>query len=459
MTYVALTRAAHHTVVWWAATSRQSGRKKTGLARLLFSDDPTAAAAADVDLPAAGSEAAAFRERVTARDAGEWISVVEVGPPGATPAPYRPQREPIGQANLRARRLERDLERAERRWSYTGLSKAAGHGDAETRSIEDPDDETGADSGADDEPVALPAAGASVGGALPADPTGSDGAGRVAGAEWDRPSPFEGLGAGREFGTMVHAVFELVDFESRTLGDDLRNRILADTSWRTGEDTVDRLVDALHQVVHTPLGPAFGDLTMAGLPPADRLDELHFDLPLAPEAAVPAARIGEVLERHLAGTPYGEWATGLADRLGHVQLQGVLTGSIDLVLRRPTDAGPSYSVVDYKTNNLTPAGEPHLLRHYDPSDPTVVRRAMLDTNYALQAVVYSVVLHRYLRWRQPDYDPAIHLGPVGYFFVRGMVGPDTPVEPTGGRSGVVSWKLPVGLIEELDTLLARGGAS
>ncbi len=459
MTYVALTRAAHHTVVWWAATSRQSGRKKTGLARLLFSDDLMAPASDDVIMPAAGSEAAAFRERVTGRGADEWISVVEVGPPGATPAPYRPAREPISQVNLTARRLERDLERADRRWSYTGLSKAAGHGEAETRSIEDPDDETGADSGADDETVALPAAGASVDGALPADPTGSDGASRIAGAEWDRPSPFEDLGAGREFGTMVHAVFELVDFGSKSLGDDLRNRILADTSWRTGEDTVDRLVDALQQVVRTPLGPAFGDLTMAGLPPADRLNELHFDLPLAPDAAFPAALVGEVLESHLAGTPYGEWATGISDRLGHVQLQGVLTGSIDLVLRHGTKAEPRYSVVDYKTNNLTPAGEPHLLRHYDTTDPLVLRRAMLDTNYALQAVMYSVVLHRYLRWRQPGYEPSVHLGPVGYWFVRGMVGPDTPIDPAGGRAGVVEWALPVELVVELDELLARGGAS
>ena len=460
MTYVALTRAAHHTVVWWAATSGQHGRKKTGLARLLFSDEPTAPAAADVAMPAAGGEAAAFRERVTARGADEWISVVEVGPPGARPAPYRPDRGPARSADVEARRLERNLERAERRWSYTGLSKAAGHDEAGSHGSGDPDDETGADSGADDEPVAPPAA--AIGVTSPADPTdgdGTGGTGEATGAEWDRPSPFEGLGAGREFGTMVHTVFEHVDFGSDTLGDDLRNRILVDTSWRTGEDTVDALVAALEQVVRTPLGPAFGDLTMAGLAPADRLDELRFDLPLAPESAVPAARIGEVVERHLAGTPYGEWATGLADRLGRVQLQGVLTGSIDLVLRRATDSGPSYSVVDYKTNNLTPTGEAHLLRHYDPSDPVVVRRGMLDTNYALQAVVYSVVLHRYLRWRQPGYDPAVHLGPVGYFFVRGMVGPDTPVGPNGGRAGVISWELPVGLIVELDELLARGGTS
>jgi exodeoxyribonuclease V beta subunit len=258
---------------------------------------------------------------------------------------------------------------------------------------------------------------------------------------------------------MVHSVFEHVDFRSPTLRDDLRRLIVADTSWRAGDEIVDDLTAALVEVIRTPLGEAFGGITMEQLPTGNRLDELRFDLPLAPAGAFPAARIGEVVERHLQGTPYGEWASGLADRLGRRQLQGVLTGSIDLVLRHSTDAGSRYSVVDYKTNNLTPAGEPHRLRHYDTTDPLVLRRAMLDTNYALQAVVYSVVLHRYLRWRQPGYEPAIHLGPVGYWFVRGMVGPDTPIDSAGGRSGVVTWDLPVELIVELDEVLARGGAS
>ena len=35
---------------------------------------------------------------------------------------------------------------------------------------------------------------------------------------------------------------------------------------------------------------------------------------------------------------------------------------------------------------------------------------MLRAHYVLQALLYSVALHRYLRWRQPGYDPARHLG-------------------------------------------------
>lgn len=38
--------------------------------------------------------------------------------------------------------------------------------------------------------------------------------------------------------------------------------------------------------------------------------------------------------------------------------------------------------------------------------------------------LYAVALHRLLRWWLPGYDPALHLGGIGYLFLRGMAGPD-----------------------------------
>ena len=52
---------------------------------------------------------------------------------------------------------------------------------------------------------------------------------------------------------------------------------------------------------------------------------------------------------------------------------------------------------------------------------------MIDAHYPLQALLYGVALHRFLRWRLPDYDPERHLGGALYLFVRGMCGPATPV--------------------------------
>ena len=130
--------------------------------------------------------------------------------------------------------------------------------------------------------------------------------------------------------------------------------------------------------------------------------------------------------------------------LGPQPLRGYLTGSIDLVLRL---AGPRYVVVDYKTNWLGDFDRPLTSHHYRPE---ALNQAMIAANYPLQALLYSVALHRYLRWRQPGYDPAQHLGGVLYLFLRGMCGPHTP------PSGVFSWRPPAALIEELSDLLDGG---
>jgi exodeoxyribonuclease V beta subunit len=81
---------------------------------------------------------------------------------------------------------------------------------------------------------------------------------------------------------------------------------------------------------------------------------------------------------------------------------------------------------------------------------------MADHHYPLQAVLYSVALHRFLRWRLPSYDPAVHLGPVGYLFVRGMVGERTPAVD-GRRHGVCDWSVPAAAVVALNDLLDAAG--
>ena len=79
--------------------------------------------------------------------------------------------------------------------------------------------------------------------------------------------------------------------------------------------------------------------------------------------------------------------------------------------------------------------------------------AMRHAHYPLQALLYSVALHRFLRWRQPGYSPEAHLGGVLYLFLRGMCGPETPVAD-GMPCGVFSWAPPAGLVTDLRLGLA-----
>ncbi len=191
-------------------------------------------------------------------------------------------------------------------------------------------------------------------------------------------------------------------------------------------------------MLHTPLGST--GRTLADVPAGDRLAELSFELPLAggdqPRPAASLPDVAALLRRYDLGplTPY-------ADRLEQIApavLRGFLTGSLDALLRLP---GLTYVVVDYKTNRLGP--DPLTAWHYR-SEALVAE--MLRAHYVLQALLYSVATHRFLRWREPAYDPGRSLGGVLYLFVRGMSG------PAGG--GVFEWRPPAALVTALSDLLA-----
>ena len=121
-------------------------------------------------------------------------------------------------------------------------------------------------------------------------------------------------------------------------------------------------------------------------------------------------------------------------------------------------------MVDYKTNWLgrppTPEEQaagtrPPLAAHDYRPDALV--EAMGHSDYPLQALLYAMVLHRFLRWRQPGYDPDTHLGGVLYLYLRGMCGPDTP-RYDGHPTGVFSWRPPSALVVALSDLMDGAGA-
>ena len=136
--------------------------------------------------------------------------------------------------------------------------------------------------------------------------------------------------------------------------------------------------------------------------------------------------VGPLLRRHLDGSDLLAAYPDLLDdpALAAQMLRGYLTGSIDAVLRIWREDQPRYLVVDYKTNWLGALdAETLTIGDYTPAR---MAEAMMSAHYPLQALLYAVALHRMLRWRQPGYDPAVHLGGVLYLFVRGMAGPETP---------------------------------
>ncbi|MGC5197963.1 hypothetical protein, partial [Aphanothece microscopica] len=135
--------------------------------------------------------------------------------------------------------------------------------------------------------------------------------------------------------------------------------------------------------------------------------------------------------------PGGAFGRTYASRLAELDVasRGFLTGSIDLVFRR----GERWWVADWKSNWLGDReadGRPRGCgpRHYGTA---ALQELMAANHYPLQAHLYLVALHRYLRWRLPGYAPTRHLGGYAYIFLRGVPGADPAAAEVAARGGAL----------------------
>ena len=142
--------------------------------------------------------------------------------------------------------------------------------------------------------------------------------------------------------------------------------------------------------VRMPFGARLADLD-----PRRRLHELEFHLP-AP-GLHPAALAAVLRRHHFKRFEF------------HFEpVYGYLKGFIDLVFEHE---GRWY-VLDWKSN--------HLGSRQQDYDPASLQAEMERHDYELQALLYLLVLHRFLQCRLLDYQPDQHLGGALYLFVRGI---------------------------------------
>jgi exodeoxyribonuclease V beta subunit len=252
-------------------------------------------------------------------------------------------------------------------------------------------------------------------------------------------------------GTIVHGALERVDFAAPDLVAEVARAVEHELAWRNVDlGNRDAAVAGLCAAIASPLGPQVDDVRLRDIARRDRLDELGFEIPLVggdvPTAELHVADVADVLELHLPpGDPVRAYAERLRDRGLDGVLRGYLNGSLDLVFRL---SGDRFVLADYKTNRLALPDETLTAWHYRPE---AVESEMAEAHYPLQALIYSVALHRYLRWRLPRYDAAQNLSGVLYLFLRGM----SAAEPTriGEQPlGVWFWRPPPALVESLSDL-------
>ncbi|OBF98958.1 exodeoxyribonuclease V subunit beta [Mycolicibacter sinensis] len=417
-TYVALTRAQSQVVAWWGPSRDEAN---SGLSRLLRGRS-FGEVQVPVSCPPRISDADAWALFESWQAAGGPVAEhSEVVQPTPLPRTVTPK-------DLAVRHFHRSIDTGWRRTSYSALIRGA-QAEAESGVHSEPETHARDDESEDVTVTEV------------APPTGAQ-----------VRSPMADLPGGTTFGSLVHAVLETADPFAADLAAELAAQVRDHEPWWPIGVEADELAAALVPMHDTSLGPLAEGLTLRQIGLPDRLRELEFEIPLAggdvsgvaPQVRV--ADVGALLREHLAPEdPFAVYADRLlSDTLGGQSLRGYLSGSLDVVLRLPDQR---YLVVDYKTNQL---GE-------TAADYSFARmaEAMLHSDYPLQALLYTAVLHRFLRWRQPGYDPQQHLAGVLYLFVRGMCGPETPILD-GHPTGVFSWRPPAALVIALSDLLHQG---
>jgi exodeoxyribonuclease V beta subunit len=411
-TYVALTRAQSQVVAWWAPTKYEV---YGALSRLLRGRDAGEAQAAKWCEPGITDEDAWVRFKKWEAAGGPSVEESVVGSPAAVET-----RVPA--ADFEVRHFHRPIDTRWRRTSYSALVRGA-----ELLGVES-EPEVGTRDDEVETVVIAPS------------------------PDLEMVSPLAGMPAGATFGSLVHAVLETTDPAVPELAAELENQVRRHLAWWPVEVATAELATALVPMYDTSLGPLASGATLRLIGLRDRLRELDFEIPLAGgdvRGAAPNVSLsdaGELLRAHLpTDDPLAPYADRLiSPGLGGQPLRGYLAGSIDVVLRL---SDQRCLVVDYKTNYLGDTAADY--------SPARLTEAMLHSDYPLQAMLYSVVLHRFLRWRMPDYAPARHLGGVLYLFVRGMCGADTPVVD-GQPCGVFTWQPPAQLVVALSDLLDEG---
>jgi exodeoxyribonuclease V beta subunit len=248
-------------------------------------------------------------------------------------------------------------------------------------------------------------------------------------------SPLADFARGAAAGECLHRILERIELQAPLASPDNRAVVLRELR-RAGleEHWCEPVLQGLERMRLTPFGGDLGNLRVADLPPDGRLCEMGFDLCID---HVRAADLAAPFRQH----PGGPFAAAYAEQLERLPIasRGFLSGSIDLVFREPgPDGSERWWVLDWKSNWLGRRDVDGQPRACGPRDYSQAAMAalMAERHYPLQAHLYLVALHRYLRWRLPGYAPEQHLGGYAYVFLRGTPGAMADGGPVGAGTSV-----------------------
>jgi exodeoxyribonuclease V beta subunit len=379
LVYVALTRAVYrcYLVAGVYLSSRSTKESRRSVLNWLVAGDGRAFEAWADDPPEAQAIDAA------------WAALAG-GPITRAPLPSPPRRIPLAREagssrHFVARSSRRTLTETWRIASFSSLAAAAARRPRETIDDEPRPDHDALASAQRDGPLLLE----SVWPPVLARPARTH-------AELLADNDILAFPRGAAAGECLHRMFELADFSDSASWPAAIERALAERPVAADAQTSARLPAMMARLIADVTATEFAPgVTLAALDPECRLTEWPF---LFVSPSLELGRLSALLARH----GYPEIA------LEPATLAGYIKGFIDLVFEHEG----RFWIVDWKSNHLGASAADYGM--------AALEAAMAHHAYHLQALLYTVALHRYLKARQPRYDYDAHIGGYAYLFVRGV---------------------------------------
>lgn len=228
-------------------------------------------------------------------------------------------------------------------------------------------------------------------------------------------------------GSFLHEVLQRLDCGDEETWNKLIRRLLlryriAENTEITGQALAEYRA-WLAEIIDAPL---LSGATLRQIEPQQRVNEMGFNLHVD---------IARPLNVKALNQLFADWGKPLV--LDNApRFYQFIRGEIDVCYAHEG----RYYVVDYKTNYLGDTRAEY--------DDVAMRAAMDEHHYWLQALIYQLAVHRFLRSRLEDYDPAKHLGSPEYYFVRGCDGKT--------RGGLLTVEIPWAILQRFDQILAGG---
>lgn len=217
------------------------------------------------------------------------------------------------------------------------------------------------------------------------------------------------LTKGAQTGNLLHDILEHTDFSAPNWQKSCHWPLLkyGESNLAVQGNGEVLLIQWLEEILRTPLNNE--QLSLAELDHYDTLRETEFYYPMQSASSRTLIKLLTEHRNHFCNTPASQYKSRSHVHLpSYQQLKGMMHGFIDLIFQ----ADGKYYVCDYKST--------HLGEQYSDYNHYAMRENIEKNHYDLQYLIYSLALHRHLKYTLADYDPEQHFGGVYYLYLRGM---------------------------------------